>query len=144
MTRQIKTDIQINATPEKVWQTLGDFNNYPNWNPFIKSITGKVKVGQKITVSLHPPGARGMTFKPTVLALDRNKEFRWLGHLLFTGLFDGEHQFELTDNGNGTTTFRQNETLKGILVPFFRKMIDVNTTNGFHQMNQQLKLLAEK
>ena len=47
-----------------------------------------------------------MTFKPKVLTYQVNKEFSWIGHLLFTGLFDGKHKFELIDNGNGTTIFR--------------------------------------
>ena len=85
-----------------------------------------------------------MTFKPTILAFEKNKEFRWLGHLLFPGLFDGEHKFELIDNKNGTTTFIQSEKFKGILVPLFAKMLDNSTTDGFTQMNKKLKELAEK
>ncbi len=58
-----------------------------------------------------------------VLSFEPNKELRWLGHLLVTGLFDGEHRFELIDNGNGTTTFRHSETFNGILVPLFKKLL---------------------
>ncbi|HXU26543.1 MAG TPA: SRPBCC domain-containing protein [Bacteroidia bacterium] len=143
MAKEIKTQILINATPQKVWAVLTNFNNYPNWNPFIKSITGEVKIGNKITAYLQPPNAKDMMFKPKVLALDTNKEFRWLGHLLFPGLFDGEHKFELIDNGNGTTTFIQSEKFRGILIPFFAKMLNTNTKNGFIAMNEKLKELAE-
>ena len=144
MAKEIKTQIVINASPEKVWAILTDFNNYGTWNPFIKSISGEVKKGSKITARIEPPGAKGMTFKPKVLAIDAHKTFRWQGHLLFPGLFDGEHIFELIDNGNGTTTFIQREKFRGILVPLFKKMLDTNTVNGFTQMNEALKALAEK
>ncbi len=144
MAKEIKTEILINAAPEKIWAVLTDFDNYPNWNPFIKSITGDIAVGNRITARLEPPEAKGMTFKPKILTYEINKEFRWLGHLLFPGLFDGEHKFELIDNGNGTATFRQSEKFKGILVPLFKKMLDINTTNGFNLMNKRLKELAEK
>lgn len=143
MAKEIKTEILINAIPDKVWAILTDFENYPNWNPFIKSIKGQVAVGNTITARMEPPEAKGMTFKPKVLAFETNKEFRWLGHLLFPGLFDGEHTFELIDNKNGTTTFIQSEKFKGILVPLFKKMLDNNTKNGFILMNQKLKELAE-
>jgi hypothetical protein len=144
MAKEIKTEILIHATPEKVWSILTNFNDYPNWNPFIKSIKGEAKVGNKITARIEPPEAKGMTFKPKVLAFDANKEFRWLGHLLFPGLFDGEHKFELIDNGDGTTTFRQSEKFRGILVPLFKKMLDNNTLNGFNHMNAKIKELAEQ
>ena len=143
MTKEIKTTIQINASPEKVWSILTNFENYPKWNPFIKSIKGDVKVGNKITARIEPPGAKGMTFKPRILAYETNKELKWLGHLWFSGLFDGEHIFELIDNGNGTTTFIQREKFKGLLVPMFKKMLDINSLNGFDNMNKKLKELAE-
>jgi hypothetical protein len=144
MAKEIKTEILINTTPEKVWNILTDFDKYPNWNPFIKSITGNVAVGNKIAARIEPPEANGMTFKPKILAFETNKELRWIGHLLFPGLFDGEHKFELIDNKNGTTTFRQSEKFGGILVPLFKKMLDENTTNGFNLMNRKLKELAEQ
>lgn len=144
MVKEIKTEILINASAEKVWAILTDFDKYPNWNPFIKSITGQVAVGNKITARLEPPESKGMTFKPKVLAFEANQELRWLGHLLFPGLFDGEHKFEIINKGNGTTLFKQSEKFNGILVPLFNKMLDNNTTNGFNLMNQKLKELAEQ
>lgn len=141
--KEIKTEILIHATPEKVWAILTNFDNYPNWNPFIKSIKGEVKVGNKITARIEPPQGKGMTFKPKVLIFEPKKELRWIGRLLFAGLFDGEHKFELIDNGNGTTTFKQSEKFKGILVPFFKKSLDNKTKKGFEEMNQKLKQLAE-
>lgn len=144
MAKEIKTEILINATPEKVWSILTNFENYPNWNPFIKSIKGDVKVGNKITVRIEPPEAKGMTFKPKILKSETNKELSWLGHLFFAGLFDGEHKFELIDNRNGTTTFKQSEKFKGILVPSFKKQLDNNTKKGFEEMNRKLKELTEQ
>jgi len=144
MAKEIKTQLVINASAEKVWAVLTNFEKYPEWNPFIKSIKGNVKVGSSLVVRLEPPEAKGMTFKPKVLSYDSRREFSWLGHLLFPGLFDGEHHFELIDNHDGTTTFIQSEKFKGILVPLFKRMLDVNTVNGFNLMNQKLKELAEQ
>jgi len=144
MAKEIRTEIIINVTPEKVWSILTNFDNYPNWNPFIKSIKGEVKLGNKIMARIEPPEAKGMTFKPTILTIETNKELSWLGHLWFAGLFDGEHKFELIDNGNGTTTFIQSEKFRGILVPFFKKQLDNNTKRGFEAMNKKLKTIAEQ
>ena len=139
MAKQIETSITINASKEKIWKILTDFEKYPEWNPFIKSVTGEVKVGNQIQIKLQ-----GMTFKPMVLTLKENTELKWLGYLWFKGLFDGEHKFKLTDNGNGTTNFEQSENFSGILVKLFAKSLDKDTKNGFEQMNKELKLRAEK
>ncbi len=144
MKKEIKTEILIHASCQKVWSVLTNFNDYSNWNPFIKSIQGELKIGNKIRARLQPPGAQGMTFTPTILALEPNKVFKWLGHLLVSGLFDGEHCFTLQDMGNGTTLFIQSEKFSGILVSLFKKMIDQNTFQGFDLMNQKLKEICEK
>lgn len=139
MTKQIKTSITISASREKIWEILMDFENYPKWNSFIKSVSGNVKVGNQIQIKLQ-----GMTFKPVVLILNKNTELKWLGHLWFKGLFDGEHKFYLTSNGNGTTHFEQSEKFSGILVKLFSKNLDKGTKNGFEKMNNELKFRAEK
>lgn len=141
MAKEINTEVIIHASPEKVWAILSNFEQYPQWNPFIKSITGEVKVGNKIKVTIQPAESKPMTFKPKVLTFEANKQLSWVGHLLFTGLFDGLHKFELFDNGDGTTTFKQSESFSGILVGLLNLE---NTKKGFEAMNATLKQLSEQ
>jgi hypothetical protein len=141
--KTLKTEICINASKEKIWDLLMNVAAYPQWNPFIKSIEGTLAVGEKIHVLIAPPGTSSMKMNPTILNIQSGVEFRWIGHLLIPGLFDGEHIFQLIDNNDGTTTFVQMENFKGILVPLFAKMLDDNTKNGFETMNQKIKELCE-
>lgn len=142
--KQIRTEINIQANPSTIWRVLADFEKYGEWNPFIRSISGTPTEGSKITARIEPPGASGMTFRPTLLSVKENKELRWLGHLFFPGLFDGEHIFELHAKDDGSTHFVQREVFGGILVPLFSKMLDHNTVAGFILMNEKLKELAEQ
>jgi hypothetical protein len=139
----VYSEIIINATPDKVWEVFTDFAAYPGWNPFVKSFKGQPQQGGNIEVLLQLPGSKPMTFKPTVLQYEKNKELRWIGKLFIPYLFDGEHTFTLTDNGDGTTTFQQYENFRGILIPFMKQMLDVNTLNGFRLMNEALKARVE-
>lgn len=134
--KEIKTEIIINESPENVWKVFSQFDTYPSWNPFITSIYGNIAVGKEITVSIQPPGDNAMKFTPTVIALEPDKEFRWLGVFIMKGVFDGEHFFQLIDNRNGTTTFIHGEKFKGALVPFFNFN---STQQGFAAMNVALK-----
>jgi uncharacterized protein YndB with AHSA1/START domain len=52
MAKEIRTEITIQAKREKVWAILTDFENYPNWNPFITFIEGKAEEGRQITVRI--------------------------------------------------------------------------------------------
>ena len=141
--KKITTEIEINAPVEKVWAVLTDFNNYPKWNPFIISIDGDIKEGKQFKVILQQPDSKPMTFKPRCLKLEKDKEFRWLGHLFIAGLFDGEHIFELQALNDGKTRFIQKENFKGLLVPLLWKQLDTKTRAGFELMNEKVKELAE-
>ena len=141
MSKEIKTEIHINASPEKVWAIFSDFENYPQWNPFIKALTGEVKVGGRIVARIQPPDSSVMTFKPTILTYEEGKELSWLGKLFISGLFDGLHKFELVKNADGSTTFKHSEIFKGLL----SGMLNLeNTKKGFEAMNAKLKVLAEE
>ncbi len=135
---KITTQIQINAPVQKVWEILMDFDTYPQWNPFVKSLEGDIREGGSIKVKLP-----GMTFKPIVQVVSPNKEFRWLGHLWIKGLFDGEHCFQLEELPNGATRFIHNENFSGILVALFKKQLLTKTKLGFEAMNKSLKTRAE-
>jgi hypothetical protein len=139
MTFQIKTSIKIKATPQQIWTVFSNFENYKNWNPFITSISGEVSVSKKINIT-----AGDMKFKPKVLIFEKLKELTWKGRLFLPYVFDGEHQFLLIDNKDGTTTFHQNENFKGILIPFFKKKLDTDVKSKFEQMNTELKNLVEQ
>jgi len=138
MTKEIKTSIIIKAKPEKVWEVFTDFNQYPKWNPFITSLTGEVKEGNKIKIQCD-----GTSLKPRILAYTKNKELVWFGRLFIKGLFNGEHRFVLKYNGKGTTLFEQSEEFNGILVKSFSKKIDHQIKEGFELMNEKLKEQVE-
>ena len=141
--KELKTEIEIEATSEKVWSILTDFEKYPEWNPFIKRASGNVKEGEKLEVFIEPPNGKGMVFNPTVKHVEEYKEFRWLGRLLFSGVFDGEHIFEISTTQNGNVIFIQREIFSGVLVPLMWGSLNKNTREGFSAMNFALKRRAE-
>jgi hypothetical protein len=141
--KEIHTEIEIHAPAERVWRVLTDFAAYPQWNPFIRRVEGEIKVGARLQVFVQPSGGKGMTFRPTVLTANPNREFRWLGHLWVPGLFDGEHSFTVEPLGDGLVRFIQSERFGGLLLPLLTKMLDRDIRPGFEEMNRALKLRSE-
>ena len=141
---EILTEIDIAATPEKVWSTLTDFETFPLWNPFVRSVAGRPVVGSRLQVTIQPPRGKPMRFSPTVLAVEAPRELRWLGQLLFPGVFDGEHYFQVTALDQGGSRFVHGERFSGFLVGIFRKSLDRDTRAGFVAMNAALKARVER
>jgi hypothetical protein len=140
---EVRTEIEIEATAERVWSILLDFPSHPDWNPFLRSITGPAKVGERLAVSIQPQGGKGMSFRPMVLTVAPDSEFRWIGHFLFTGIFDGEHYFQIQQFAPGRVKFVHGERFSGVLVPFLKSSLESGTKAGFVAMNQALKARAE-
>ena len=137
MSFELNTQITINASPEEIWNVLIDFKSYPDWNPFITSIEGTPETGNQLKADID-----GMKFKPLILESISNKKLVWKGRLLFKGLFDGEHSFEIIQQQE-SCLFIQSEKFTGILVPFFKKKLSIDTKQGFISMNEKFKQRIE-
>ena len=102
MSRSIRAEITIQAEPQRVWEILTRFEEYPAWNPFIIRAQGVPHAGERLTLTMKP-GKRPMTFRPTVLEAFENQSLEWLGRLGIPGIFDGQHRFELNPLPGGGT-----------------------------------------
>ena len=136
--KELRTEIEIEAPPERVWAALLDFPSFPEWNPFIRRISGTPAVGSRLDVTLGASGTKPMSFRPTVKAVVPNRELRWLGRVGLPRIFDGEHIFELTPIGPNRTRFVQRERFRGLFVPLLAKSLDRDARRGFEEMNVAL------
>lgn len=141
--RRISTEITIDAPAARVWELLTDFPRYPDWNPFIQRIEGRLEVGAPLSAYLQLPGGRGQSFAPEVVAVEPERTFAWLGRLGVSGLFDGRHFFEIEPLGDEQCRFTQREEFTGLLAGLFLHFISDDTERGFNLMNEALKEQAE-
>ena len=140
--REIRREIEIEASVPDVWAVLTDFGSYSEWNPFVPNIEGDLAEGARLRVRIEPPGGRGLMIKPTVLLVEPEREIRWIGRLLLPGIFDGEHRLRLDPIDERRSRFTQSERFSGLIVGAFGGLLD-RTTFGFERMNAALKDRAE-
>ena len=113
--KELSAEVEIEAPAERVWQVLTDFAKFPEWNPFIRQLSGEVRTGAKLHVRLEPTGGRGMSFSPKMLIVEPNRELRWLGRLFMPGLIDGEHSLIIEPLDEKRVRFTQREKFTGLL-----------------------------
>ncbi|WP_082778155.1 SRPBCC domain-containing protein [Tsukamurella pseudospumae] len=135
--RTVERSVEIEASPAEVWRVLTDFEAYPQWNPFVirAAAPDGLEVGRDLDVRIRDRGSE-TGFRPEVLAVDPERELRWLGRVLLPRLLDGEHSFRLETTPTGTR-FIQGERFRGVLVPVVGSSIDV--ADGFDAMNRALR-----
>ncbi|NPV06820.1 MAG: SRPBCC domain-containing protein [Anaerolineae bacterium] len=142
--KEVRSEIEIDASPDRIWQILTNFSAYPEWNPFITRASGVAKTDARLSIRIEPPGGRAMTLKPRVLRTERNRELRWLGRLWgIGGLFEGEHALSIQPLDGGRARVVQQESFRGLLLPLLKGTVDA-TQKGLEAMNQALKARAEQ
>lgn len=141
-THLIPTQIHIHASTERVWSLLTDFGHYPQWNPFVREISGDLHEGGVLSVTVQPVGGSSMRFRPRLLTVQPQRALVWRGRLLMPGVFDGEHSFLLEPDAEGVTLVHQ-ERFSGCLVPLLRRSLEQGTRQGFEAMNEALRQRAE-
>jgi hypothetical protein len=135
----VQTSVEINAPAKDVRAVLYGFADYPRWNPFIVKVDGVVSEGSVVVVTVRPVGKPEISGRTVVTRVDDN-HLSWRGSLAIPGLFRGSHDFIIKEAGPGKTLFLNNESMSGMIVPFY----DFRPAEaGFEKMNQALKSRAE-
>jgi hypothetical protein len=130
----------IEASPEAIWAILTNAAGYPEWDPGVDRIEGRIAPGEKITAytKLSP----GRAFPAKVTEFVPGRKMTWTGGMPL-GLFKGERSFTLTPQSNGATEFTLREVFSGPLLPLIgRSLPDLTAT--FEQFAAGLKRRAER
>ena len=141
--RTIRSAIEIRAPLDVVWRVLTDFESYPAWNPHVRRVLGRPRLGSRVTIHTRPPGGRTVVMRPLILAWNPRSELRWRATFISRRLFSGEHGFRLEEIAPNRIRFAQDETFSGVLVPLYARLRLAATRRGFEQMNEALRERAE-
>lgn len=74
LSRTIDTWIDIEASPDRIWEVLIDFSKWSIWNSFIPLVEGELQKGETLQIQVNPPGLKTMTFRPKISSIIQNKE----------------------------------------------------------------------
>jgi hypothetical protein len=138
--KEYRATTTIMASPETIWAILTDAPGYPEWDPGVDRIEGRIAPGEKITAytKLSP----GRAFPVKVTEFVPGQKMIWTGGMPL-GLFKGERTFTLAPQGNGAVEFTVHEVFSGLLLPLIGGSIP-DLTSTFEQFAAGLKNRAER
>jgi hypothetical protein len=140
---ELKTEAEIQAPPEHIWEILTDFARYSEWNPFLLDVRGGLEVGSTLHVHAGASSGRHFQYRPRVLAVEPGRELCWRAHFVADRLFSGDQFFRLlTADGDRSTRLVHGATFTGWLVNYMGNFL-TDVGRGFIGMNQALKRRAE-
>jgi uncharacterized protein YndB with AHSA1/START domain len=131
-----KGQIHIAADPETVWEVIAAIDNWPRWNPDVKS------------ASLEGPLVRGSVFKwkagpssltSTLQIVDRPKEITWTGKTM--GIH-AVHVFRFEPRDGGTIAVSE-ESWDGLIARLLKGYSRKTLDRGIRSILEYLKVEAE-
>ncbi|MEX0340818.1 MAG: SRPBCC family protein [Arenibacterium sp.] len=137
--KQVQSTVEIDASPQRVWDVLTDAKTLSESNLGITKLDGEISDGSsfKLWADISPNRA----FALTVTQFRPGEFMEWTGGMPL-GLFTGKRQFRLSANGNGTVLDME-ETFTGLLSGvIWKSMPDLQPS--FDQFAQGVKRLAEQ
>ncbi|MBM7804955.1 hypothetical protein JOD57_000792 [Geodermatophilus bullaregiensis] len=146
MTAELRTFVDIDATPERVWHVLTDLPAYPEWNPFITRADGAFVVGGRLSVTVPPVNAfvqpRPRPKVLEVVPLRRLRVRSGLDMLRTPGLFSVEVTVTITEHDGGVRLWWQDE-FRGLLAPLLIRSLNRHRLAAFNAMTAALKARVE-
>ena len=137
----IDTRIDIDAPPCEVYETLADFEHYPEWNPYHVRVSGSGNVGEPLEVRVaRPDGVVVDVPHVKLLEAERCRALVWGGGI--PGVFRGEHRFDLSERQDGGTHLSHTEVFSGLFIGFADLPVPV-LTEGYELMNEALRKQLE-
>ena len=132
-----RTEIEIAARPEVVWDLLTAFNRWPTWNPEVKSM------------AVHEPVVVGSTFRwkagpstvtSTIQRLEPPRLIAWSGRTMGIRAIDVFH----LDAHRGATLVREEESWSGLVARLLRRPLQRTLDRSLENGLRNLKAAAER
>ncbi|MEP7117795.1 MAG: SRPBCC domain-containing protein [Acidobacteriota bacterium] len=129
---------RIQSTPDTIWKTLMDVNQWPELDPSILRVDGTPTLGGTVTVHAKV----GRAFPLTVVELVSSERMVLSGGMPL-GLFTGTRTYALSPRADGLIEFTMREVYTGLLAPLITKSIP-DLQPSFDEFAGNLKTHAER
>ena len=131
---------KIRAAPEAVWALITDGPAYPEWNPAVLTLSGKIADGERIElVSIVNPDRK---FQLNVGSVEPPRSMVWWDGMPL-GLFKGVRTFVISPTGDSACEFHMEEVYSGLLAPLITRSIP-DMTESFEVFGDAVKAEAER
>ena len=138
-----RTDFEVEASDADIWAVLIDFKQYPQWNPSLPSISGELKEGSMVSLTLGLPGRSPLRVTAKIEQIQPKRLLTWRGKVIAAWLFSGYRVFEIQALTPTKSKVTHVEDIGGLLAPLFKLLMGDAVQQSHDDFDQALRGRAE-
>ena len=136
--------VTIDAPPSEIWRVLVDLDRYPEWNRYATSAVGELRVGSEVEINVPRQGEKRGPVNNRVTELVINQRLCWRSLSWYKFLVYGVRCRHLEVQPDGTTLFREVETMHGSLAGIIQRVMAPQLLRGLQSECDSLKEEVER
>lgn len=141
--RAISCDMVIEAPRDEVWTRLTGFRGYADWNEFTTEIRGELAVGQAVDITVEMLKRRPFVQREWINLIRAPEVICWGTHLGLPFLLTTNRWQTLEPGEDGSTTYRNELQLSGLLAPLVMLLYGTALAQAFWVAARGLKAACE-
>ncbi|MCX4247694.1 SRPBCC domain-containing protein [Paraliomyxa miuraensis] len=138
LTREVRTEIEIAAPPQAVWDVMAALDRWSEWNPIIAGVElrGPLREGTRGRLMLELPVGGRQSLAVRLCTVRPPHELVWEGGV--RGVVKGRHGFRLEETSKGTRLHHY-EAFSGVLAPALVRVMRGWLGQGYRRLNEGLR-----
>ena len=141
---KIHTEITLDAPLERVSELLADTSLYPQWHPLFPQVSGEMRVGDAIVVTVALPGIKSFSVRATIREAVHGHRLGWRYAYRLPGLFSWTYAYEIAELERGRVRFVQDSTYAGLLAPLYYLGMKRPLQQGMLELNKAVQRWGER
>ncbi len=137
----VRSEAEIDGSPELVWAVLTDLALYPVWNPFLSPVEGELRPGSPLQVTMHA-GSLVSRYQATVLQVERNRVLSWSAQVVSSDVYDTTYSFSIEPVREGRVRLVSREIRRG-LAPVLEWLLGSGIQGGLDAMTRSARNRVE-
>jgi hypothetical protein len=140
--RSVRTEIEIEREPARVWEVLSALDAWPTWTDVFPSMRAEPRVGGRVRFRIRIDGLPPLPISAEMRVFRERDTLAWGGGP--PGLFAGHHYFEIVPAGEGRTKVMHGEDFSGAIAELVMKGgVADRLVRTYEKVNRQLKARVE-
>ena len=140
----IHTEITLDAPLDRVSELLADTSLYPQWHPLFPQVSGEMRGGAAIVVTVALPGIKPFGVPATIREVTSGRRLCWRYAYRLPGLFSWTYAYEVAELERGRVKFVQDSSYAGLLAPLYHLGMKGSLQQGMLELNKAVQRWGER